>query len=177
MKKPSDLRAYFETIATGLGLSFVYGASERILNRQSSNLQYPVLWLEKPTLRHFRSGGYKTIFESAFIVLIGCQPDDYDQIDAAQDTAWKWTNKVLQRLTAGADALPAEFEFDPGNTSSDVIEAWSADCDTGWRTEFQLIGEGCEFDDCCDDEVWGEAAVPDIWGDPTPETEWGKEGM
>ena len=139
MKKPSDLRAYFETIATGLGLSFVYGASERILNRQSSNLQYPVLWLEKPTLRHFRSGGYKTIFESAFIVLIGCQPDDYDQIDAAQDTAWKWTNKVLQRLTAGTDALPAEFEFDPGNTSSDVIEAWSADCDTGWRTEFQLI--------------------------------------
>lgn len=172
MKKPSDIRDYFKAIATGLGLSFEYGASERILNRQSSNLNYPVLWLEKPTMRRMRSGGYKVTFDSAFVVLIGCSPDDYEQIDRAQDTAWQFTEKILQKITADADGPPSLFEFDTATCESDVVETWSADCDTGWRTEFRIIGAGCEWEDCCDEKVWGDQAVPEIIGDPVAPDWW-----
>lgn len=146
MKSPTDVRDYFEAIATDLGLSFQYGSSERILNRQSSNLLYPCLWLEKPDISHFRSGGLKRVFESAYVVLISCAPDDYEAIDTAQNESDILTEKILNRLEADADA-PAQFEFDRKECSSDVIESWSADADTGWRTEFRLtLGVLCETD-------------------------------
>lgn len=155
MKRPSDLRQFFANIAEQLEMDFVYGSTERILNRQSSNLNYPVLWLEKPSMRRQQSAGYRAIFESAFVVLVACRPDDYDEIDTAQDTAWELTEKVINRLAAEHDLLPPTFEFHAERCVSEVVEAWSADADTGWRTEFFITSNFCNSDTFWDAYIWG----------------------
>jgi hypothetical protein len=155
MRRPSDLSIYFKAIADALEISFVYGASERILNRQSSNLEYPVLWLEKPSMSRETGGGYRAKFQSAFVVLISCPVDDYEAEDAAQDLAWELTEKILNRMAIEADEAPPMFEFDVRDSSSDIVERWSGDNDTGWRTEFMLVSSYCQTDDYWDTANWG----------------------
>lgn len=162
MKTPGDLQAMFKGLADSLQISFVYGSSERILNRQSSNLNYPVLWLEKPTIRRLRSGGYKRIFTGGFVVLIACQPDDYDAINQAQDDSDYLTEKVLNRLEWAAEQ--GLLEFDRADCESDPMEGWSADADTGWRTEYRLVnGVHCENDGYWQNGNWMDSAG--YWAD------------
>jgi len=161
VKTPNDLRLLFSGLATALDISFQYGSSERILNRQSSNLIYPVLWLEKPDVQRIRSGGYKQRYDAAFAVLIACQPDDYTAINKAQDDAFMLTERILNRLTFGAelevDGGPL-YEFDRNGCESQPIEGWSADADTGWRTEFTLIfGVHCETDSYWQNSNWSDS--------------------
>lgn len=162
MKTAGDMQGLFMGLASSLGISFEYGSSERILNRQSSALEYPLLWLEKPTIHRLRSGGYKRSFSGAFAVLIACQPDDYVAINKAQDEADLLTEKVLNRLEWASEQ--GLFEFDREECESDFLENWSADADAGLRTEFQLLtGTHCENDGYWADANWADAAG--YWSD------------
>lgn len=163
MKTPNDIRLLFSGLATAMGMSFQYGSSERILNRQSSDLNYPVLWLEKPTVQRIRSGGYKQRFDCAFVVLIACQPDDYTAIDQAQDESFMLTERILNRLGYGAEELNL-YEFDREGAQSESLEGWSADADTGWRTEVSITaGVHCETDAYWQDTNWSDSS--DYWAD------------
>lgn len=146
METPNDLRAKFAAIATALDCSFEYGNSERILNRQSSQLTYPLIWLEVPDIRMARSGGLKRVFASAFTVLSNAEIDDYTGQDAALDLTFLITENVIKHLSLGADG--GEFEFAPERCQSQYKGKWSADDDWGWRTEFDLTGVACENLDC-----------------------------
>jgi hypothetical protein len=162
MKTAGDMQGLFKGQASSLGISFEYGSSERILNRQSSALEYPLLWVEKPTIRRLRSGGYKRSLAGGFTILIACQPDDYDAINRAQDDADLLTEKVLNRLEWAAEQ--GLFEFDRADCESDFLENWSADADTGLRTEFQLLtGTHCGNDSYWADAGWEDAAA--FWTD------------
>lgn len=146
---PADLKAYFATIADDLGCSFEYGNSERILNRQLSELQYPVLWLEIPDISLQRNGTLQRQFQSAFLCLSDAPADDYTGQDAALDAMHALTEQVLQRLQADSETQPTPFLFDMATARSEYKGKWSADDDWGWRTEFDLIGAACEDPDCC----------------------------
>lgn len=147
---PAELKAYFAALATDLGCSFEYGNSERILNRQLSQMQYPLLWLEVPEIRLIREGGLKRRFTTAFLFLSNADIDDYAGQDTALDDMYALTEQALQRLQADSDAHPTPFEFDMENAASEYKGKWSADDDWGWRTEFVLVGAACETEDCCD---------------------------
>lgn len=147
---PGELKAYFADIAADLGASFVYGNSERILNRQLSNLTYPVLWLEIPEMRLRRDGTLKREFQSAFLCLTDRAADDFDGQDTALDEMHTLTEQVLQRMQADSEAHPVPFEFDMASARSEYKGKWSADDDWGWRTEFDLVGAACETEECCD---------------------------
>jgi hypothetical protein len=148
---PATLKSYFESIATDLGCSFVFGNSERILNRQQSGLQYPVLWLEIPEIRLFRNGTLQREFRSAFLCLTDRPADDFDGQDTALDEMHTLTEQVLQKMQADSEDIdPTPFLFDMANAFSEYKGKWSADDDWGWRTEFELIGAACESEDCCD---------------------------
>lgn len=153
IKSASDLKDYFAALATALGCSFEYGDSSRILNRQHSQLQYPVLWLEVPEVRMMRSGGLKRRFFSAFTFLSNADWDDEAGQNTRLDEMWLLTEQALQTLQASAtDNYPPQFDFDMESASSAYKQRWSADDDWGWRTEFELIGAVCENPDCCDDD-------------------------
>lgn len=147
---PADLKAYFAEIAADLGCSFVYGNSERILNRQSSDLVYPVLWLEIPEISLRRSGTLHREFQSAFLCLTDRAADDFEGQDTALDEMHTLTEQVLQRMQADSEATPVPFLFDMAGARSEYKGKWSADDDWGWRTEFELTGAACESEDCCD---------------------------
>lgn len=147
---PAELKAYFADIAADLNVSFVYGNSERILNRQLSSLTYPVLWLEIPEMRLTRSGTLQREFASAFLCLTDRASDDFDGQDTALDEMHTLTEQVLQRMQADSEASPVPFVFDMAGARSEYKGKWSADDDWGWRTEFELIGAACETADCCD---------------------------
>lgn len=147
---PGELKAYFADIAADLGCSFVYGNSERILNRQSSDLVYPVLWLEIPEISLRRSGTLHREFQSAFLCLTDRAADDFEGQDTALDEMHTLTEQVLQRMQADSEATPVPFLFDMAGARSEYKGKWSADDDWGWRTEFELTGAACESEDCCD---------------------------
>lgn len=150
IRTPAELKAYFADIAADLGCSFVYGNSERILNRQLSNLTYPVLWLEVPAIRLKRDGTLQREFQTAFLCLSDTPPGDFEAQDTALDAMHTLTEQVLQRMQADSETQPVPFLFDMANANSEYKGQWSADDDWGWRTEFDLTGAACESEDCCE---------------------------
>lgn len=147
---PNELKAYFATIAADLNCDFVYGDSERIINRQLSNLRYPVLWLEVPSIGLSRNGGLIRTFRSAFLTLTDKALDDWEGQDNALDEMHSLTEQVLQRMQADSEELPVPFLFDMAGAQSEYKAKWSPDDDWGWRTEFELVGAACDNEDCCD---------------------------
>lgn len=150
MTSLTDLKDYFAFKADDLGLSFAFGASERILNRQSGQLEYPVLWLEVPDISVFRDGGLKKRFRGAFVILDCRAADDYDGQDASLDAMWAKTEALLASIQQDSEDGAVEFDFDMSRCESQHKPKFSADDDWGWRTEFSIVGAACESPDCCD---------------------------
>lgn len=148
---PAELKTYFAGLATALGCSFEYGNSERILNRQNSQLIYPVLWLEVPDIQTLRDGGLKLKFSTAITFLTNADADDYSGQDGALDAMFALTMQALRQIMADSDTYPTPFEFDMAEAISEYKQKWSADDDWGWRTEFTLTGAACEYAGCCED--------------------------
>lgn len=149
IRTPNQYRDYFKSLALSLGLDFVYGGSDRILNRQTADLTYPCLWLEIPDMALIRNGGLKRQFHGAFMLLSDAPADGWKEQDDALDACAVWTEKVLQRMYSDAYNHRL-FEFDMSGAESTFKARFSADDDWGWHTEFSLIGGACEEPDCCD---------------------------
>lgn len=146
---PAELRAKFAEIATDLGCSFAYGNSDQILNRQTSSIQYPILWLEIPDIKLIRMGGLHRAYGISLLCLSDKAVNDLDGEANALDAMYLLTEQVLQRLQLDASATPAPFIFDMDGVVSEYKGAWSADDDWGWRTNIEIIGAACESADCC----------------------------
>lgn len=144
-----DLRTEFQTIAQTLGLHFVFGASERVIMQQLGNIEYPCLWLGKPTVSLVRQGGLHRKYMCEFWILENADADDYAGQDEKMDSTLDLTQSVLQHLQARADA--GHFIFDMEGATSDPKEKFTADDCLGWLTDVNLLGAACETADCCDD--------------------------
>ncbi len=147
---PATLKLYFAELAAEFGCSFVYGNSDRILNRQLSSLKYPVLWLETPEMRLRRNGTLVRDFHTAFLCLTDAPGGAEDVQDDALDEMHLLTEQVLQRMQADSETHPTPFLFDMEGAISEQKYKWSGDDDWGWRTEFELTGAACETEDCCE---------------------------
>lgn len=135
-------------MATTLGCSFEMGNSERILNRQSSQLQYPLLWLEYPEVGRQRNGQLMREWHGAFLFLTDKSPDDYAGQNSALDEMLTLTEQALGLMQTDAEATPPTFLFNQDEAESQYKGKWSADDDWGWRTEFTLKTPICECEDC-----------------------------
>lgn len=149
IEKYSDFVGYFRTLASEhVDLKdFVTGGAERILNRQNSNISYPVLWLEYPDISI--RDGYLTRYQGAFLVLAAAPADAQDQEDENLDTCQSIIQDIIARMVDDADN--GLFEFDMSGVSIQYKGNWGGDNDWGWRVEFALDGTAC---DCVDTEKW-----------------------
>lgn len=159
----NEYKQFFADLGASLGLDVVYGNSRRILNRQSSELTYPCLWIEVPMKSYVRQGALKKRYSGAFVILETNDWDDETQQDDDLNDTAELTDKVLLRMEAAAEANVFEFEMH-NNAQSDHLEYWSADSDWGWRTTFSLLAAMCQHVDCCPDEVWGDGTANQVWG-------------
>jgi len=134
----SDFVTYFRTMATEHKdvKFFVHGASERIINQSRSDLVYPCLWLETPSMRlSDNNADVQGWRESAFIVFENSPGDDYDK----QDQIWQRTEVIALDIIARMrhDSRRHAFRIDINSISIDPINTIFVDNDFGWRVEFR----------------------------------------
>lgn len=125
-------------MAEAKGLAFVYGGSDRVLNRQPADLTYPCLWLGVPEVRRRKEGTLKKTFDGWFVVMSDAPIDDLDMQDAAIDAMEALTEEIVAQMYD--DYINAlQFEFEPGDTVSHFKPRQTPDDAWGWLTEFNLI--------------------------------------
>jgi hypothetical protein len=131
---------------------FVVGGSERILNRNRTTIQYPILWLEIPEVSMVRGGSegtYSAVFSGAFLVLENAQADDWDREDADLNRTLTICWQLLIRIQADADDNDWNITLD--NVAIEHKGRWGDDNDWGWRVNFEL---SIPIDDCIDENVF-----------------------
>jgi len=134
-----DFIAYFQQLAEKhVELkSFVHGAAGRIISGSRSGLEYPLLWLETPTLGLSDKDGTSPYGQrtSAFVVLHNSDVGNY----ADQDAKWALTEAlaldVLSYLRRDKKARTINFDL---NGQLEAVATLTVDNEIGWRYEFAL---------------------------------------
>lgn len=130
-------KSYFESLAVSLGCSFVYANRGRVLAKQLSQIEYPLLWLPVPEVRLNLADGKQYIFQGAAVFLTHADADDYEGQDAALNNMLSLATQAVQQMEAdSAD----NFIFDPLAVEMNHVAHWSADNNWGWKIEFELGG-------------------------------------
>jgi len=143
--------AYFRSLVSShIQLQdFVFGGSQRILNRERMDLNYPCLWLELPDVVPF-SG--QTDLRLRFVTglhILQATPQDFEQEDDAMNSTYQIALDILQKLIDDADA--GLFDFDVRTAVMQPRPPFSGDNDFGWHLEFDL---SISASDCLTEENW-----------------------
>jgi hypothetical protein len=130
-------KSYFESLATHLGCTFVYANKGRVLDKQLSQIIYPLLWVPVPEVRLNLEHGRQYIFQGAMVFLKNAPSDDYTAQDTALATMLTLATNGIAKLQIDAED---NFEFDPESVAMEHVAFWSADNDWGWKVEFEIGG-------------------------------------
>jgi len=142
-----ELKEYVETLATEhvAVRDFVYGESSRIISRQKSRINYPVVWLlpvEAAPVGGGENARYR--YEFTILILTNAAIDDW----AKEDNNMYLLEEVAKDFIARLHSDSREnrlFDFELKNTRLDPKHKFSGDNDHGWVIEGSLItwGEYC----------------------------------
>ncbi len=140
---PATYESYFQEMATGetghIELKDFYcGESSEIIQATLSELQYPCLWLEDPSIRFGGVGrdGETCGFNGAIIILWNCPLDDFLLRRELKQKCFLIAVDILGRMVK--DMQERELNLDPDSVSGDVISSMLVDGATGWRFEFYI---------------------------------------
>lgn len=144
---------YFETIAAEhLSINdFVYGGSQRILARETSDLAYPVLWLEIPDVVPFTGDSDLRLRFAGGMMILQNTPQDFDEEDDAMNITYGIAIGIIQRLMD--DAENGLFDFDPTNAVLQAKPPFSGDNDHGWHIDFDI---SISASACLNESDWEE---------------------
>jgi hypothetical protein len=118
---------------------FAHGPVSRIIAGSRSDNDYPLLWLETPTLGLLDKDGTAPFGQrsSAFVVLMSAPHDDYE----AQDAVWAQTEAlaldVLSRLRKAHKEREIVLSSLDG-TQLEAVATLTVANEIGWRYEFSL---------------------------------------
>lgn len=134
----TTLRDYLATFSGLYGITDVdFGGTDRILNRQNSNLTYPLLFAELPTIQHTGDDGEMMVFSFRLFVLeLRHKYPQYVEEAPGYDAVRNIMRQVLNKFTA--DRNIEGFYFDRANVSLDFKEAYTADDDFGIFADIQF---------------------------------------
>jgi len=114
----------------------VHGNSERILQRDRSNIAYPVLWLETPDINPRDVAGLRHDYQGTILVLTNAQAGDWDKEDEQLDKMLIIVNDLLQKMYEDYEAgTLQEFRV---NGAIEHKGRWGTDNDWGWRFSFTI---------------------------------------
>jgi hypothetical protein len=142
---------YFRSLATSHTEinDFVYGGSERILNRERIDLDYPVLWLELPDIVPFSGESDLRLRFVTGLMVLQATPQDFEQEDDAMNKTYQIALGILQKLMTDAEA--GLFDFDVRSAVLQPRPPFSGDNDHGWHIEFDL---SISASDCLTETDW-----------------------
>lgn len=131
--------SYFSGLATShiTLVDMVYGGSSRILNRELSTADYPLLWLEVPDATiEMTNDDWFLNFRGAFLCLAQAAEDDWATEDTNMNSMLLVVKDILTKLYE--DAEDGLFEFDIQQAVILPKPKLSADNDHGWRVEVDI---------------------------------------
>jgi hypothetical protein len=154
----ADLNQYFRNLveaSTDLK-SIVVGDSEEILSLDRDSLDYPVLWLETPTVNWSLSQVAERTYTFFFVILINAKPENWKHQEYIMHRTLELTNRVLSQIRS--DHLEDVLKMDV-RAQSDPILGYGHDHDYGWRTRLSLMMpmtkcQPCEFPSHCPVGAW-----------------------
>lgn len=118
---------------------FVVGGSDRILSRETSIIDYPVLWMTYPEISAQPGGeDMRWQYNIQLWVLTNAPADDWEQEDANLDAMLTICQRIVRTLYADATERNL-FEFNPTTISLLPKPKFSGDNDQGWVLEFDLL--------------------------------------
>jgi hypothetical protein len=119
--------------------TFVHGAAGRIISGSRSGLEYPVLWLETPSLTLADKDGTAPFGTrlGAFVVLHNTNSGDYEDQDAKWASTEAIALDVLSRLRKEHKERKISFSSLDGG-QLEAVATLTVDNEIGWRYEFSL---------------------------------------
>jgi hypothetical protein len=136
-----DLIQYFRDLADKhVELKgFAHGPVSRIIAGSRSENDYPLLWLETPTLGLLDKDGTAPFGQrsTAFVVLMSVDRDDYD----AQDMVWAQTEAIALDVLSYLRKAHKEREIvlsSLDGTQLEAVATLTVANEIGWRYEFSL---------------------------------------
>lgn len=138
MNNFSEYVAYFRHLAEEhVGIKeFVVGNSDKILNLQRSELDYPALWLEYPNLVPVGDEDSPQLkFRGAIVILNNTEVDNWHQ----QDFILNETSEILIDLMNRIEKDCEEEVFEKAKFGEiEPISSLTADNDYGWRVSIDI---------------------------------------
>lgn len=114
----------------------VFGDEEEILNRQSSKISYPCMWVETPQPTFlYDPAGIRLEWPIAFIVNVPRGAGAEER--AARSAMLLVAQKAWAKLEAGE--AEGRFQFVRNQDEGDPILKYSGDNDTGWRFVARVV--------------------------------------
>jgi len=154
----ADIQAYFRRLVSDSPdlATVLVGDSEEILSIDRSQIVYPVLWLETPTLSWSLDQVGEREYLLYFTILLGTKPENYRHQEYLLHKTLELTNKVLTKLRS--DHLDDVLKIDI-NAQSDPITGYGHDFEYGWRTRLSILSPvtKCydnDFDPACPVGSW-----------------------
>lgn len=154
LKTLADIQAYFRHLADISPdiQEFVVGDSEQVLSIDRSAIQYPVLWLETPSVGWSFSNVGQREYQFFFVVLTNTTADSWQHQQYILHRTLEITSWIIAKMRD--DHLAGIIQASAFSASSDPILAYGHDHDYGWRTRLSItspIGPcpDCHFPDPC----------------------------
>jgi hypothetical protein len=151
MINPAQYKQYFSNLASSHTLlkDFAYGLDERVINRERSNVAFPLLWAEDPTINPIWKQGLTLQFRGRLLVLENTPVDDWEKQEQAQDRTWQIAMDILIKMIE--DSETGVFDLSLSSLSIDPVFTYLNDNDIGFEIAFQLESASAY---CVNESVW-----------------------
>jgi hypothetical protein len=142
----SDLIEYFEGFVNVIpDLQVVrVGDDEAIIEFQNSQIKYPVLWVETPSVRFTDPGGVPAKrFRFALVTLWNEPKKTTQEANQKLSVALELMEVVYNKILNDAENSDC-FVLVLNDSDAEPVRRWSADNCFGWRMELDIEIERCE---------------------------------
>lgn len=141
VKSYAELTEYFRRIAEDHPdiNYFIVGDDDKILSKDRSLLDYPVLWLEKPDVNWSMINDLSRTYTVSFVLLENAAIDDWAKEDDIYNKLLNITGQILQWMQEDSQSDLIKIDF--RSITSNPINTYGHDNDNGWRTTIKIIGK------------------------------------
>jgi hypothetical protein len=116
---------------------FVFGDYQKIESLNRSELNYPVLWLETPSVNYDLSRNFQRVYNCSFVILEGIEKDNWTDIEIATAKTEQLAHDVVMYMKEDSEQDILRLENN-ARIGGDFVPFFGSDLDCGWRVSFQV---------------------------------------
>jgi hypothetical protein len=148
MTHPNQFRTYFSDLVSNSATnpnipikieSFYYADARRIIEANRSEIAYPTLWLEVPSIseKHFSTSDKRLRWDITFAILKSSAIDDY----ALQNEIWDTTFDIAKGVITQIETDKSIWKMEENSLVFVPISNALTDNDYGWRVMLRAVSK------------------------------------